>query len=119
MSSIRTSLLPGVYSRVYRWARRTSAFAESVISGWDREEVEEPQAETCMIYRLRRWPDLPVAHRTAAIYRMLSVMSSRPVNRSWILASSRMQPRQVDGLLAGLVAQGVVEAIDVSTLARA
>jgi hypothetical protein len=114
MSSLTHSLLPGVYSRLYHWARRTSEFAESVISGWEREEPEEKKTASSMIYRLRSWPELPQSQRTATIYRMLSVMSSRPVNRTWILASSRMQPRQLDGLLAGLIAQGVVEAIDPS-----
>jgi hypothetical protein len=100
-----------VYNRLYHWARNTSSFADSVISGWDRGE---PEAATTgrMIYRLRRWPELPTAYRTAAIYRILSVMSSRPVNRHWILTSSRIAPRQLDGLLRGLIANGAVEAID-------
>jgi len=112
-----TAAAPTVFHRLSQWARRTSSFAESVISGFEREEPDA-MASGSMIYRLRSWPDLPQQQRTAPIYRMLSVMSSRPVNRTWILAHSRMQPRQIDGLLAGLVAQGVVEAIDPSGFDR-
>jgi hypothetical protein len=117
MQALALTQSPSVFNLLSRWARRTSAFAETVMSGFDRDEPE-PMAAGSMIYRLRSWPDLPQQQRTATIYRMLSVMSSRPVNRSWILASSRMQPRQLDGLLAGLVAQGVVEAIDPSGFDR-
>ena len=65
-----------------------------------------------LIFRLKSWPSLPVAGRTAETYRMLSVMSSRPVNRQWLLARFRIPPQQLDALLADLVAQGSVEVID-------
>lgn len=65
-----------------------------------------------LIFRLKAWPDLPEAGRTAEIYRMLSVMSSQPVNRQWLLARCRMAPRQLDALLTQLVAEGAVEVID-------
>jgi len=117
MTTLAAHPLPTVYHLLSKWARRTSAFAESMISGFGPEEPE-PMTGGSMIYRLRSWPELPQQQRTAKIYRMLSVMSSRPVNRAWILASSGMAPRQLDGLLAGLVAQGVVEAIDPSGFDR-
>jgi hypothetical protein len=116
MSSCRSTTLTRFYSRLSRWAQSTGTFAESVISGWDGEP-QESLARDRIIYRLRSWPELPAAHRTAVIYRMLSVMSSRPVNRHWILASSRMRPKQLDGLLRGLIAQGVVEQIDPASFA--
>ena len=65
-----------------------------------------------LIFRLKAWPQLPEAGRTAEIYRMLSVMSSQPVNRQWLLARSRMAPRQLDALLQALVAEGALEVID-------
>ena len=34
-----------------------------------------------LIFRMKSWPQLPEDGRTAEIYRMLSVMSSQPVNR--------------------------------------
>jgi hypothetical protein len=65
-----------------------------------------------LIFRLKAWPKLPDAGRTAEIYRMLSVMSSQPVNRQWLLARSRMAPHQLDELLVQLVAEGALEVID-------
>lgn len=65
-----------------------------------------------LIFRLRSWPQLPEAGRTAEIYRMLSVMSNQPVNRQWLLARCRMAPRQLDQLMLQWVAEGAVEVID-------
>lgn len=65
-----------------------------------------------LIFRLRAWPQLPESGRTAEIYRMLSVMSSQPVNREWLEARCRMAPQQLDDLLQSLVAEGAVEVID-------
>jgi hypothetical protein len=65
-----------------------------------------------LIYRLRAWPDLAEAGRTAGVYQLLSVMSNRPVTRQWIAMRSRMEPRQVDALLRQLVAAGAVDVID-------
>ena len=67
-----------------------------------------------MVYRLRHWPDLPSVHRTAAVYRALSLMSNRRVNRRWFLKHSRMKAKQVDKLLGTLLAQGALEIVDVS-----
>lgn len=65
-----------------------------------------------LIFRLKAWPQLPESGRTAEIYRMLSVMSSQPVNRQWLLARCRMAPRDLDQLMLKLVAEGAVEVID-------
>jgi hypothetical protein len=65
-----------------------------------------------LIFRLKAWPQLPEAGRTAEIYRMLSVMSSQPVNRQWLLARCRLAPRELDQLMVQLVADGAVEVID-------
>ena len=65
-----------------------------------------------LIFRLRSWPQLPESGRTAEIYRMLSVMSSQPVNREWLESRCRMAPQQLDELLQSLVAEGAIEVID-------
>ena len=70
-----------------------------------------------LIYRLKAWPSLPEAGRTAEIYRMLSVMSSQPVNRQWLLSRCTMAPRQLDALLTRLMDEGALEVIDPSGFA--
>jgi hypothetical protein len=65
-----------------------------------------------LIFRLKAWPQLPESGRTAEIYRMLSVMSSQPVNRKWLVERSRMPAQQLDALLAQLVREGALEVID-------
>ena len=72
----------------------------------------ESPGET-LIYRLRHWPRIPSARKTAALLRTLSVMSHRPVNRRWILNNSRLDAGAVDSLLRRLMEQGAVEVIDV------
>ncbi|MDB5947128.1 MAG: hypothetical protein JWQ33_2154 [Ramlibacter sp.] len=71
-----------------------------------------PDTGESLIYRLRHWPQIPSASKTADIYRTLSVMSNRPVNRRWILNNSSLDARAVDHLLRRLVEQGAVEVID-------
>jgi hypothetical protein len=95
--------------RVLALARRDtgdSGFAAS------RPAAGPAVAGADLIFRLKAWPQLPEAGRTAEIYRMLSVMSSQPVNRQWLLARTRMAPRQLDALLQALIAEGALEVID-------
>jgi hypothetical protein len=82
-----------------------------------QQPVERPSRPD-LIFRLRAWPRLPESGRTAEVYRMLSVMSSRPVNRQWLLGRFRLAPQQLDALLHQLVAQGSVEVIDPAGFAR-
>lgn len=106
--------MPSVYDTLSSWARRTTtSFADLLTSGFDKEDGAPPEASD-LIYRLKQWPVLMESQKTADIYRTLSVMSNRPVNRRWILASSRMTPQQVDRLLHQLVRQGAVEVVDTS-----
>lgn len=70
------------------------------------------EAGADLIYRLKAWPQLPESGRTAEVYRIISVMSSRPVNRAWILANSRLDAQQLDALLERLAADGSLEVID-------
>ncbi|WP_048442033.1 hypothetical protein [Caenimonas sp. SL110] len=92
------------------WARKTTTtFAELRMSVMPRSEVDEPGEG--LAYQLRHWPDLSGA-RTADMLRALSVMSHRPVNRRWILASTRLTAVEVDNLIARLIAQDAVTVID-------
>jgi hypothetical protein len=107
-----------VYDTLYNWARKTGnslsgvGFVASV-----REPAEE--GGDGLVYRLREWPVLQPSHRTAGVFRALSVMSNRPVNRHWMLRHSKLRAPQLDALLRRLVAQGAVEALDVSRYPRA
>lgn len=110
MSAVTTTLA---------WARRTrSSF---VPLGWrvsrparrPHPVVEEP-ADNNLVYRLKRWPDLPSAARTADVLRLLSVMSHQPVNRRWMMAHSPLDTEHVDALLRRLVSRDEVEVIDAS-----
>ena len=69
------------------------------------------------IFRMKSWPDLPEAGRTAEIYRMLSVMSSQPVSRRWLVERGGIAPRHLDRLLAQLVRDGAVEVSDPASFA--
>jgi hypothetical protein len=96
------------------WARRTSwsAFSELRGSSFPDTELTVPAGEP--IYRLRHWPSLPSALRTADVLRLLSLMSNRPLNRSWMLKHSRLGAARIDALLEKLVQQGALEVIDTS-----
>ena len=102
--------MPSVYHMLYGWARRTNSFAQLRVESPGRDGAGHKSAG--LIYRLKHWPELPSPARTAGVLRALSVMSSRPVNREWILAHSKLRAQDVDRLLARLIAQGAVEVID-------
>lgn len=101
LDTLRRLLAPG-----RREAEDASAFAATRPATGPRLNGAD------LIFRLKAWPQLPEAGRTAEIYRMLSVMSSQPVNRQWLLARSSLAPRQLDELLLKLVADGALEVID-------
>jgi hypothetical protein len=99
--------------RLARWGRRTglpgTGAAEDGLAPQDREPAtNEP------IFRLRRWPSLPPTMHTAAVLRLLSVMSTRPVNRGWMLRHSGLQAEQIDKLLERLQRNAALEVIDPS-----
>jgi hypothetical protein len=71
-----------------------------------------------LIYRLKRWPDLPGPERTADVLRALSLMSTRRITRRWLLARCELNARNVDRLLAHLVAIDAVEVTDPSRFER-
>lgn len=101
--------------------RRLFAGAKGLVRG-ERPDADPAAGERApggdLIFRLRAWPQLPEHGRTADVYRMLSVMSSQPVNRQWLLARFRMAPQQLDALMQRLVAEGSVEVIDPASFAR-
>lgn len=103
--------MPTVCDTLYNWARKTTtSFAELRFVASQRD-VMDPDADG-LIYRLKHWPELRSFDRTADVFRALSVMSNRPINRRWILANSKLRAEQVDDLLERLVAEGAVEVID-------
>jgi hypothetical protein len=110
--------MPRVVEAITQWARRTtSSFAELVgDTGFAQTELQAPP--TCEpIYRLREWPLLPASMRTADVLRLLSLMSTRPVNRHWMVQHSRLPEKKIDRLLERLAAQRALEVIDPSGFA--
>ena len=105
------SAMPSVFDSLRNWAKRTTtSFAElcSVSSQPPDTQIDDDG----LIYRLKHWPDLPADRRTAKVFRALSVMSHRPVNRRWFATHSNLPAVEVDQLLAHLVGQDAVEIID-------
>ena len=104
-----------VYETLALWARKTTSFAELLVSGAERAEESQPPQPGELIYRLKHWPALPDRLKTADVLRTLSVMSNRPVNRRWILAHSRLKADQVDDLLRRLADENAVSIIDTAS----
>ena len=103
--------MPSVLDRLARRARQlldplADPFRPTEISAAGEPGVDQ------LIYRLRRWPKLPSSSMTTAVTRTLSVMSTRPVNRRWILNNSSLQVHEVDSMLRQLVEQDAVEVTD-------
>lgn len=101
--------MPAAASRISGWTRKTKSYFRDLCG---RIESAPAPPRDHLIYRLRHWPRIPSASKTADIYRTLSVMSQRPVNRRWILNNSSLDGRAVDRLLRRLVEQDAVHVID-------
>ena len=109
--------MPSVYDTIFQWARKTTtSFAELRFVSSQRDDVDHDGSG--LIYRLKHWPELPRASRTADVFRALSVMSHRPVNRHWILTNSKLRPQEVDRLLQRLIDEDAVDVIDGSKFPR-
>jgi len=65
-----------------------------------------------LVYRLRRWPDLPTTLRKASVYRALSVMSQRPVNRGWLARQAGMEQANIEELMHVLATQDALLVLD-------
>lgn len=106
-----------MYRRLQRWIRKTaSSFAPLLVL------PEAPDDDTALagdsrVYRLRTWPELPSRLRTARIYRVMSVMTHRPVNRRWLVLRQGIAPDQADELLAYLLTENAVEVVDTADFA--
>ncbi len=105
--------MPSVLDRLWRWARQ-ACLSLAGLPGSGPATAAGPAdcPEDHLIYRLKSWPKLPSAGMTTDIYRTLSVMSTRPVNRRWILNNSNIRTHEVDLLLRRLVEQDAVEVTD-------
>src|SRR4051812_19820808 len=107
--------MSNVYDSFFIWAKKTStSFAELRLVSSTRNHADSDG----LIYRLKHWPDLPPSRRTANVYRALSVMSHRPVNRRWFTTHSKLPAREVDQLLVDLIGEDAVEVIDGSKYLR-
>lgn len=103
--------MPGVLVRLSSWTRKTTTSFVDLCLPREAAKARDCAADH-LIYRLRHWPRIASTGKTVDIYRTLSVMSSRPVNRRWILNNSSMDAREVDLLLRRLVEQEAVDIVD-------
>lgn len=105
-----TACMALLYRHLNQWIlKTTSSFAPLLALSGD---ADRPVAADGRVYRLRQWPTLPACWRTARMYRALSVMSHRPVNRHWLVASQGLKPAQADALISYLVTENVVDVVD-------
>ena len=102
--------MPNFADRVFHWARQ---FFITLSDPFPATEVlANGSGEDQLIYRLRRWPKLPSSSMTTDVTRALSVMSTRPVNRRWLLDNINLTTHEVDKMLRRLVEQEAVEVTD-------
>lgn len=101
--------MPSVIDSLRNWM---SSFSE--LRSAPHNPFETPTGEDALVYRLKHWPVLHETHKTAGVYRVLSVMSSRPVNRSFMLAQSRLPPHELESLLHNLKQERAIQVTDIS-----
>jgi hypothetical protein len=103
--------MPSIFDTLSHWAKKTTtSYADLRLVSPQRDEMAHGGDN--LIFRLRHWPELPSQDKIADVYRALSVMSNRPVNRHWILANSKLRAKQVDSLLQRLISEEAIEVID-------
>ena len=110
-----------MFQTITEWAKRTSSSfggsrAQLLESAFPQTVINEPDLPGDLIYRLKLWPELPHNLRTAEVLRLISLMSSRPLRRSWILERTRMNEQRLDLLLRRLSAQKALDVFDPSRL---
>lgn len=100
------------------WARRTTSSFSELRADIARPDTPDSAAPVPgdLIYRLKQWPQLPASMKTAEVLQLVSLMSSRPVRRSWILDRTRLTVKDLDFLVRRLTAQDALEVIDPSAL---
>ena len=106
---------------ITEWTRRAaSSFgasrSEVASTTFPETVLSVPDVAGDLVYRLKRWPVLPNRLRTAEVLRLLSVMSSRPVRRSWVLERTRLDEHHLDLLTGRLVRQGALDILDPARL---
>lgn len=85
----------------------------------DLHEPPCPPEGPTLAYRLRAWPQLREAQRTAPVYRLLSVMTVRPVTRQWMLQQSQLPLARIDALISQLAQSGELVCTELRTTAPA
>lgn len=97
-----------------RGLRRLSVFVGvEIVKASDTELMWDG---TGFAYRLQSWPELRPAHKTAAFYRALSVMTTRPVSVAWFSKHSGLPTDKAQRVMDWLVARGYAKEV---VLARA
>jgi len=101
-------------------ARRVSTWGELPATETSGTAIEggDTAAGGHIIYKLRHWPTLPAGARTVHVLQLLSLMSTRPVSRHWMLKHAKLTERQLDALLDRLAAQGALDEINPATFPR-
>jgi hypothetical protein len=106
---------------ITEWARRTSSsFGGSrpqfLESDFPATVTLEPDLPGDLIYRLKHWPELPASLRTAEVLRLVSLLSGRPLRRSWILSRTQLNEQRLDLLVRHLSAQKALDVLDPTCL---
>ena len=102
--------MSSTFDRLVHWVRQIWTAQPDPFG--PTEVLEAVKADATLIYRLRRWPQLPTSRMSTDIARTLSIMSTRPVNRRWLLNNSNLSELELDSILQRLVEQGAVEVTD-------
>ncbi len=115
----QTSGMTRLYASLHQWLRKTtSSFAQLYDESQDTV-VDDSAQHRGLIYKLREWPALPEDWSTAPVFRALSVMSQRHVNRHWLITRQGLAPSQADDLIRYLVHLDAVDIVDASDFAPA
>src|SRR3954464_10984847 len=101
----------GMVEALTGWARRSSSWQETQ-DAFPETTQSPPEPRVGPIYRLRRWPELPQSLRTADVLRLLSLMSNRPISRSWMENYSKVPPQRLLALLERLKSQDALEEVN-------
>lgn len=101
-----------------RWRGRSLQRFSDFACGGDelRRDTEVMWDGAGSAYRLQAWPDLRPAHKTARIYRALSVMTTRPVSVAWFSKCAGLPPHDAQRLIDWLVSEDCAKEL---VLARA
>jgi hypothetical protein len=111
--------MSSLFGQLHLWIRKTTSSFALLCATPPDTVLDDAVEHRGLIYRLREWPALPEAWHTAPVFRALSVMSHRPVNRHWLIARQGMAPALADALIHYLVTHEAVDVVDAAAFARA